>query len=133
MKTASFLSFVFLLAACAAKPDMTPIAYSSLGEAYKLAESYAKAANRCWFEAKPQEFSRYKIASELDSLSGRPRLLIVPKNRPTDRPLLVIQTQNNDQGSVNVDVYGPLLGDEKIGSIVRQDVEVWKDGRFSCA
>ena len=48
-------------------------------------EHIALAANKCWFKSNDRRFSAYRIAPELNSFSGRPRILIVPRARPEDR------------------------------------------------
>ncbi len=44
-------------------------------------ERVALGANGCWFKAKDPAFADYRLAPELNSFSGRPRILIVPATR----------------------------------------------------
>jgi hypothetical protein len=85
-------------------------------------------ANRCWIRSNDPVFSRYSLAPELSSFSGRPRFLLVPKGRVEDRPLLVVEGQS---GSREVSTYGPLLG-EAAGSRILADIDRWAGGGSSC-
>lgn len=92
-------------------------------------ERLALTANRCWFRSRDPAFANYSLAPELSSFSGKPRFLLVPKGRPEDRPLLVVEGR---AGSAAVDVYGPLLGTEAAPRI-RTDLGRWMEGAQSCS
>ncbi len=56
-------------------------------------ERVALGANSCWFKSGDAAFKNYRLAPELNSFSGRPRILIVPRKSPEARPLAVIQAE----------------------------------------
>jgi len=96
----------------------------------------AKRAQECWFKSKDPAFKQYSLASEVNSFSGRPRFLIVPKSNPGGLPLLVVQAETKgDAGSgkfTNIQSFGPLLqkaGGQKISADIRR----WSTGKSACA
>ncbi|MDR6082695.1 hypothetical protein QE453_003615 [Agrobacterium sp. SORGH_AS440] len=76
------------LAACQPKPQPTA---SVSRAALPTMERIALGANACWFKSGDAAFKAYRLAPELNSFSGRPRILLVPRNSPESRPMLVVQ------------------------------------------
>jgi hypothetical protein len=91
-------------------------------------ERIALSARNCWFRSGDSEFRPYKLAPELNSFSGRPRILIVSARDPQGRPLAVVEGHGDP---ATVDVYGPLL-DQSLGSRIKADVERWTGGSTDC-
>lgn len=116
-----------LLAACATPPPTPPRPAADTG--LDRMERLTLAANRCWFKSKDPAFARYSLAPELSSFSGRPRFLLVPKNQPEARPLLVVEGQ---AGSADVSSFGPLLN-TALGTRIGRDVRHWSTGATTCA
>lgn len=85
------------LAACQPKPQ--PAASVSRA-ALPTMERIALGANACWFKSGDAAFKAYRLAPELNSFSGRPRILLVPRNSPESRPMLVVQAEGNRQSSM---------------------------------
>ena len=81
-----------LLAACSAKEK--PVVALEIGP-LPVMERVALAANRCWFKSKDPAFAAYRLAPELNSFTGTPRILIVKRHSPESRPLLVVQAQGS--------------------------------------
>ena len=92
-------------------------------------ERIALAANKCWFKSNDRGFSAYRIAPELNSFSGRPRSLIVPRARPEDRPLAVVEGQGSP---ATLSAYGPLFADS-LGNRMAADLRRWNNGSSACA
>ncbi len=115
------------LAGCAASPS--PPAGKLADTGLDRMERLTLNANRCWFKSKDPAFSRYSLAPELSSFSGRPRFLLVPKGQPEARPLLVVEGRS---GSAQIDTYGPLTG-ETLGQRVDADLKRWATGDDGCA
>jgi hypothetical protein len=69
-------------------------------------ERVAVAANNCWFKSGDATFAAYKLAPELNSFSGRPRILVVHKGSPESRPLLVVQAEGSPS---KLDAFGPMM------------------------
>lgn len=92
-------------------------------------ERIALAANACWFKSGDASFKPYRLAPELNSFSGRPRILLVPRNTPEARPLLVVQAEGNP---AKLAAFGPLL-DSALSSRISSDVNRWAKGNKSCS
>jgi lysylphosphatidylglycerol synthetase-like protein (DUF2156 family) len=99
------------------------------GAALPTMERVALAANACWFKSGDSAFKSYRLAPELTSFSGRPRILIVPRNSPESRPLLVVQAEGNP---AKLAAFGPLL-DSGLNSRITADVNRWSKGNKSCS
>ena len=91
-------------------------------------EQVATAAYRCWFDSKDAAFRDFSFANELNSFSGKPRFLLVPKNNFGGRPLLVVQAEGADG---RVSAFGPLM-DGAQGNRIATDIGRWRTGDGSC-
>lgn len=91
-------------------------------------ERIARAASRCWFKSGDKRFRPYRLAPELNSFSGRPRILLVPASRPEDRPLAVIEAQGDP---ATVQAYGPLMS-APVGNRMATDIKSWASGSTAC-
>lgn len=96
----------------------------------------AKTAQSCWFASGDPAFAAYRLADEVNSYSGRPRLLLVPRNDPSALPALVIQAETKGSTASgtfsDVQAYGPLLSSPQ-ASRITADVRRWTTGGTSCA
>ncbi len=90
----------------------------------------SRQAQSCWFKKKDPALKPYKIASELDSYSGKPRILIVPRNKPTGLPKLVAQAERIG-GKTRFTTFGPLLS-SKDGARLNASLNAWARGSKSC-
>lgn len=131
MKTKLLATFAALstlsLAACTTPTPPAPTVSVNKG-ALPTMERVALAANKCWFKSKDKDFQGYTLAPELNSYSGRPRILVVPGKNPAGRPLLVVQAEGNP---AKLEVFGPMLNDSHGGRINR-DVYRWAAGQNNC-
>lgn len=117
-----------LASACAPKaPAPAPTATVSRA-ALPMMERVALGANACWFKSGDPSFRPYRLAPELNSFSGRPRILLVKAHSPESRPLLVVQAEG-DPG--RLEAFGPLMSDRLAGRIAG-DVNRWASGRKGC-
>jgi hypothetical protein len=91
-------------------------------------ERVALAANSCWFKSNDAAFRPYRLAPELNSFSGRPRILAVPRNSPESRPMLVVQAEGNP---ARLDAFGPMM-DGANGERIKRDVLRWASGGSGC-
>jgi hypothetical protein len=114
--------------------DPRPMFYRDLGQSDSLsvAEKLENSVRTCWFGKNNNRFEDLAPVSELDSLSQRPRILIVKRSNPEGRPLLVVDTEKASDGFVKVGVYGPLL-ETRDGGYIRKQVDLWKQGIYECA
>ena len=92
-------------------------------------ERIALSARNCWFRSGDEAFRPYRLAPELNSFSGRPRILIVSARDPNGRPLAVIEGHGDP---ATIDAYGPLL-QQSVGNRIKVDVERWTGGSTACA
>lgn len=76
------LPAIALLAACTPRPASGPVTQTVSKAALPTMERIALAANSCWFKSKDKDFRSYTLAPELNSYSGRPRILVVPGHNP---------------------------------------------------
>lgn len=91
-------------------------------------ERIALGANTCWFKSGDAAFSAYRLAPELNSFSGRPRILVVPRRSPESRPMLVVQAEGQP---AQLSAFGPLM-DEPVSSRIATDVKRWASGGKGC-
>jgi hypothetical protein len=112
------------LTACQTK---TPPPKAS-GGALPTMERIALGANSCWFKSGDAAFKAYRLAPELNSFSGRPRILVVHRNSPESRPLLVVQAEGSP---AKLDAFGPLMA-EPVGARIATDVKRWAAGGKGC-
>jgi hypothetical protein len=119
------------LAGCQSKgkPGPGSLAFSSEKAALPTMERVAIAANNCWFKSGDSSFKPYRLAPELNSYSGRPRILVVPASNPGGRPLLVVHAEGNP---AKVEAFGPLMS-HSAGNRIAGDVRRWADGQTSCS
>jgi hypothetical protein len=97
--------------------------------ALPVMERVMLGANRCWFKSGDPQFAAYKMAPELNSYSGTPRILLVKKHSPESRPLLVVQASG---APAKVDAFGPLMNEPQMAARVHKDVNGWIRGGQGC-
>ena len=91
-------------------------------------ERVMHGASACWFKSGDAAFAAYQLAPELNSFTGRPRILVVDRRNPTGRPLLVVQAEGNP---AKLDAFGPMMGSSASSRIAR-DVTRWGNGAAGC-
>ena len=111
------------LAACqSAREEVTT---SNLAT-YALTKRLGDTIARCWFdEASVPTFGKYIYSPEPGN--SPPRVLIVPRDAPTERPVLVVEAV----GAEEVNLFGPLL-DTDAGPRIRADLARWTAGGEEC-
>jgi hypothetical protein len=130
MMRPSLLAAVFLLggALSSCSTNSRPTASLEVG-ALPVMERVAINANRCWFKSKDQAFAAYRLAPELNSFSGTPRILIVKKHAPEALPLLVVQASGTP---AKMSAFGPLMNEPGMSARVNKDVTHWARGGQGC-
>lgn len=113
------------LAACQPKPQR-PVSVSQA--ALPVMERIALGANACWLKSNDPAFKAYRLAPELNSFSGRPRILLVPRNSPESRPMLVVHAEGNP---AKLDAFGPVMNDSHAARITA-DIKRWANGGKGC-
>jgi hypothetical protein len=126
---AGLLVALAFLSACQSAPSRPAPAGAGKSAALRNMEQVAIAAHRCWFAANDPAFRAYSFANELNSFSGRPRFLLVPKGNYGGRPLLVVQAEG---ASGRVTAFGPLM-DGPQGGRISGDINRWAAGSSACS
>lgn len=121
---AALTGLAALVAAC---QSSTPVKGPDRS-ALSTMERVALGANGCWFKSGDAAFAAYKLAPELNSFSGRPRILVVHKGSPESRPLLVVQAEGNP---AKMQAFGPMMSEPVAGRIAA-DVTRWSGGNRAC-
>ncbi len=96
--------------------------------ALPVMERVALGARECWFRSNDPAFKAYKLAPELTSQNGRPRILIVPAKNPNGLPLAVIEASGNP---ARMSAFGPLMN-QPLGKRITLDVNRWVAGSDAC-
>ena len=126
---AGLLAALATVAACQSQPSRPAPGGAGKSAALRNMEQVAIAAHRCWFATNDPAFRGYSFANELNSFSGRPRFLLVPKGNFGGRPLLVVQAQGP---AGKVSAFGPLM-DGPEGKRISADIDRWAAGNQECA
>src|ERR1700710_1470106 len=122
---ASIAALALIVASCQSKPTIvTTDAHSALS----TMERVAVGANGCWFKSSDPAFASYSLAPELNSYTGRPRILVVQRNNPAGRPLLVVQAEGNP---AKMEAFGPMMSGPTSARITG-DVNRWAGGAKGC-
>lgn len=125
LATAGTIALMGLAAGCQSKTPPAPTANTA---ALPTMERVALGANACWFKSRDAAFMPYRLAPELNSFSGRPRILIVKRNSPESRPLAVVQAEGHP---ARLQAFGPLLS-EPVGARMATDIKRWAAGGTGC-
>jgi hypothetical protein len=113
------------LAACQSSAPTTSAPTAASPEAHALARTMGEAIGRCWFGPGETAFAGYIYSPEPNAVV--PRVLIVRKDQPAERPVLVVEAT----GATTVSSYGPLLQTSNAARI-RTDLNRWSKGNTSC-
>jgi len=135
MKSGSlFLPAAILAGAAAALSGCSPAkpagdkSLTAGGAALPVMENIALNARACWFRSNDADFRLYRLAPELKSYSGRPRILLVPHDAPNERPLLVVEASGNP---AKINVYGPLM-QTPLSNKIDKNLQEWSAGSHKC-
>jgi hypothetical protein len=122
---ASIAALAMIVASCQSKPAIVTMDSRS---ALSTMERVAVGANSCWFKSSDPAFTTYSLAPELNSYTGRPRILVVQRSNPSGRPLLVVQAEGNP---ARMEAFGPMMSGPTSARITG-DVNRWAGGAKSC-
>ncbi len=103
---------------------------SDLSTPQSVMSAVANQVQACWFRKNDSAMRGYIMASELDSYSGKPRILIVPRNNPGGLPKLVAQASRSG-GKIDFSTFGPLLN-TKDGPRLEASLRSWARGSRTC-
>lgn len=123
----ALVGFMFLVS-CTTQKGPGNIELTSNNSALKTMETIGLNAKQCWFTNANADFSSYRLEPELVSYSGRPRILIVSRNDPGGRPLLVVEAQGIP---TKISVYGALMSGT-LGNKIAKSISLWNKGQNQC-
>ena len=103
-----------------------PAAAQASEQAYKTIKSLGAAMDRCWFASNDPAFAGYSYSPEPNASTG-PRILIVPKNSPQDRPVLVVVVAPGN----NLSAFGPMTT-SPLAARIGADLRRWIGGSTAC-
>jgi hypothetical protein len=121
-------ALVVLALVTAACQSRAPVEIVVTRGALPMMERVASAAHSCWFKSSDAAFANYVMSPELNSYTGRPRILVVERSHPTGRPLLVVQAEGDP---AKLETFGPMLNGPSAARIM-SDVNRWAAGAKSC-
>ncbi len=85
-------------------------------------------AHVCWIRSGDRAFRGLAVIPELDTHSGKPRILIVERGKAQGLPRFVIEASGKPASVVT---YGPLAG-AGLSARINTDVARWAAGDPSC-
>lgn len=124
------LALAVLLSACQSSPPKDYAEFRSPQDPATVASRLSENIGACWFAGARPAFAQYSYAPELNSFSGRPRILVVPKTDPGGLPKLVVEASEAERGA-SVKLFGPLMASAEASAISR-DIERWAGGASGC-
>lgn len=83
---------------------------------------------QCWIKSGDKEFKGFALVPELDTRSGRPRILVVKSGQAQGLPQLVIEASGKP---IKISTFGPLT-QERLSGRINRDIIAWNTGRTSC-
>lgn len=119
-----------LIAAAIGAAGMSSASAQPSDAAYALVNRLSAAMKRCWFAGGDPMFGDYVAAPEPNATGG-PRILVVSRNTPDGRPVLVVEILGAGPRP-RVNVYGPLATGAAADRIGR-DLRTWIDGGDRCS
>lgn len=97
--------------------------------AVSVLQNINKRALTCWIKSGDKVFEGFALVPELDTRSGRPRILIVRSGQAQGLPQMVIEASGKP---VKINTYGPLT-QQGISGRINSDIIAWNTGRTGCS
>ncbi|MFD0918088.1 hypothetical protein ACFQ14_16920 [Pseudahrensia aquimaris] len=130
-ETLGTIAALVFLAGCNAKTPADSVSSDRSANPQVTMTRVAKAMRNCWFTKKDPALRGFSMSPELNSLSGKPRILIVPRNNPGGLPKMVVQAERIG-GRTQLTSFGPLVQSNDGPRLVAA-VNNWGRGRTACA
>ncbi len=120
---------IALLSACGSGPAAGPSSAAvNADDPVSALQRINRAGAECWMRSSDPAFRDLHLVPELDTMAGRPRLLMLKKGKTAGLPVLVIEASGSP---AKVETYGPLTA-TRTGARVNTDIQRWSGGRTSC-
>ncbi len=124
-----------MLVACQTGAPSQTLSINTKQKPAEAVAAIAKVAQECWFKSGDSAFRTLRMANEVNSYSGRPRILLVAKSNPGGLPSLVVQAEQRGSAAsghvTNIQTYGPMLS-TRHGKRITDDVRRWSRGEQTC-
>ncbi len=125
-KAVPLLCILALLAACQKTDGLAPLNVRDNSAAVAVLQKVNASAQNCW--RKDKDFKSLRIIPELDTMAGKPRILIVEAKAAQGLPKLVIEA---DGKPAKIASYGPMA-DGPLSARINADVARWAGGNSAC-
>lgn len=125
-KAVPLLCTLVLLAACQKEDGFAPLNVRDNSAAVAVLQKVNASAQDCW--RKDKDFKSLRIIPELDTMAGKPRILIVEAKAAQGLPKLVIEA---DGKPARIASYGPMA-DGPLSARINADVARWAGGNKAC-
>ena len=118
-----------LLVGCVSSP-LPEGSYAARGGLGPVAERIADRIGDCWFADGEVAFDGLRQETEITSLSGQPRILLVKSGERGGLPQLAVTIRRTDAGTV-VSSFGPLTN-TPLKARINADIARWAAGGNAC-
>jgi hypothetical protein len=125
-KALPFLCALALLAACQKTDGFAPLNVRDNSAAVAVLQKVNASAQDCW--RKDKEFKGLRVIPELDTMTGKPRILLVEAKAAQGLPKLVIEAEGKP---ARIASYGPLA-QSPLAPRINADVARWAGGDAGC-
>lgn len=119
-----------LLAGCVSV-DLPEGSFAARGALGSTSERMADRIRACWFQSGEEAFASYRQETEITSMSGQPRIILVDSNDSGGLPLLVVTMRTISGAGTVVSAFGPLTQTPLV-SRINADIERWAAGGRAC-
>lgn len=119
-----------LLAACVSI-DLPEGSFAARGGLGSTSERMAERIRACWFTSGEDSFAGYRQETEITSMSGQPRIILVDRNDSGGLPQLVVTMRTISGAGTVVSAFGPLTQTPLVTRI-NADIARWARGSRAC-
>lgn len=125
------LAASLFLAACISV-DLPEGSFAARGGLGSASERVADRMQACWFRSNDDAFAAYRQETEISSLSGQPRILLVNRDDRGGLPQLVVTLRTISGAGTVVSAFGPLTQTPLVTRI-NSDLSRWARGSRACS
>ncbi len=129
-KVLLFTALATLLAGCVSV-NLPEGSYAARGSLGITSERIAASIRQCWFQSGDEVFADLRQETEITSLSGQPRILLVRRGDSGGLPQLVVTLRTIAGAGTVVSSFGPLTQTPLV-SRINADLSRWARGSRAC-
>lgn len=120
-----------LLAGCMTI-DLPEGSFAARGGLGSTSERMADRIRTCWFQSDDANFAGYRQETEITSMSGQPRIILVDRDDSGGLPQLVVNMRTISGAGTVVSAFGPLTQTPLVTRI-NADIARWARGSRACS